>query len=104
MVFDPMNADIYIARSPQVAARMLGDEMMIVSSQQSALFTLNDTAATIWSAADGATPLKTIVEQHICAQFDIDPVEALRDAQALVAELEAFGVISVSDAPIREAS
>lgn len=93
-------ADPYIARSPTVAARLLGDEMMIVSSQQSALYSLNDTAAAIWSGADGATRLSVIVSQHVCPAFDVDPAQALADAQALVAELETHGIMIVSETPI----
>lgn len=95
-----MNADPYVARSPKVAARMLGDEMMIVSSRQSALYTLNETAAAIWNAADGATRLSEIVARHICPDFEVDPAEAMTDAHALVAELESYGIVVVSDAPI----
>ena len=62
----------YIARAPQVAARMIGDEMMIMSGADSSLFTLNATAAVLWQAADGVTPLADIVEQRICAAFDVD--------------------------------
>lgn len=95
-----MTADCYVACSPKVAARMLGDELMIVSSADSSLFTLNDTAAAIWNAANGATPLTSIVEQHICAGFDVNPAEALRDAEELVAELKNHGILIVSDSPI----
>lgn len=102
MVADRMTASIFIARSPKVAARMLGDEMMIVSAQQSELYTLNETAAAIWNAADGVTPLETIVAQHVCAAFEVGADEALRDAQALVTELAACGVLIASDTPLME--
>jgi len=95
-----MTATAYVARSPNVAARMLGDELMIVSSLDSSLFTLNDTAAAIWNAADGATPLEAIVEQRVCATFDVDPAEALRDARSLVAELVEHGIMIASPSPI----
>jgi len=98
-----MTANSFIARAPQVAARMLGDELMIVSSRDSALFTLNETAAAIWNGADGATPLASIVDRHICAAFDVDRAEALRDAEGLVSELAEHGVLIVSPSPIRDA-
>jgi coenzyme PQQ synthesis protein D (PqqD) len=90
----------YVARSTKVAARMVGDEMMIMSGRDSTLFALNATAAVLWEAADGVTPLRDIVEQHICARFDVDPRTALGDAEEVLAQLAGHGIVIVSDAPI----
>ena len=38
----------YIARSSAIAARMLGGEMMVMSSVDSTFFTLNEVATAIW--------------------------------------------------------
>jgi hypothetical protein len=46
----------YVGRSSAIAARRLGDEMMIMSST-STLFSLNPVASAIWHAADGETTL-----------------------------------------------
>jgi Coenzyme PQQ synthesis protein D (PqqD) len=91
---------IYVARSKQVAARMLGEEMMVMSAADSTLFDLNDTASAIWQAADGTTPLDEIVERAVCANFDVTREEALQDAEELVKELAAHGIMVVSDRPI----
>jgi hypothetical protein len=90
----------YVARSPKVAARMVGDQMMIMSGKDATLFALNGTAAVLWQAADGVTPLSDIVEQHICEEFDVEPDVALRDAEQLVEELAGDGILLVSDAPM----
>ena len=95
-----MNDTQYVARSPKVAARMVGDEMMIMSARDSSLYTLNDTASVLWEAADGVTPLESIVRERICAQFEVEPAQALRDAEALVDELAAQGILVVSDRPV----
>jgi hypothetical protein len=92
----------YIARTREVAARLLGGEMMIMSARDSTLFTLNDVASAIWQAADGVTPLAEIVERHVCAEFDVEPDVALRDAEELVAELAGHGILRVSSTPIQE--
>lgn len=90
----------YVARSPDVAARRVGDELMVMSGRDSSLFSLNETAAVLWEAADGTTPLAGIVEREICSRFDVDRDEALRDAEALAEELAHHGILIVSHAPI----
>jgi Coenzyme PQQ synthesis protein D (PqqD) len=94
---------IYIARSKQVAARELGGEMMIMSARDSTLFSLNDVGTVIWQAADGHTPLDEIVERKVCSEFDVEPAEALRDAESFVRELAAHGILLVSEAPVAAA-
>ena len=96
-----MSGTRYVARSTKVAARMVGDEMMIMSGRDSTLFTLNRTGAALWEAADGVTPLEEIVARQICATFDVDPAEAMRDAEDLVDRLAGHGLVQVSDAPMR---
>lgn len=91
---------LYLARNPRVAARSLDGEMMIMSGRDSTLFTLNKTATILWEAADGATPLDKIVEQNICAEFDVEPIEALNDAEALARDLASHGILQISEEPI----
>lgn len=93
-------ADRYIARISSIAARHLGDELIIMSARDSTLFTLNPCAAAIWEAADGVTPLSRIVEDRVCAKFDIGPQQAFADAEQFVTELAAHGILLVSDQPI----
>jgi hypothetical protein len=90
----------YIAKSSAIAARLLGDEMMIMSAVDSTFFTLNPVATLIWQAADGRTPLSEIVSGRICAEFDVDASEARRDAEQFVAELSGHGILLVSEQPI----
>jgi Coenzyme PQQ synthesis protein D (PqqD) len=90
----------YIARSPKIAARKLGDEMIVMSAVDSSLYTLNEVAATIWQAADGRTPLESIVTDQVCEQFEISAEEAMRDAEEFVTRLSTHGILLVSDQPI----
>ncbi|HVP42558.1 MAG TPA: PqqD family protein [Terriglobales bacterium] len=90
----------YVARSKQVAARMLGEEMVIMSGRDSTLFTLSPVATAIWNAADGQTPLERIVEERVCEEFEVDRETALADAQAFVAELAEHGIVLISEQPI----
>jgi hypothetical protein len=90
----------YVARSKQMAARRLGDEVMIMAGSSATVYTLNDVAAAIWEEADGVTPLDEIVERRICREFDVAPEAALQDALVLVEELAGHGVMEISDSPI----
>lgn len=94
----------YVARSKAIATRALGDVTMVMSASDSKLFTLDEVASVIWAAADGVTPLDTIVADKVCAQYDVDPELALKDAQKLVADLASHGILLVSDAPLAEAA
>jgi hypothetical protein len=91
---------LYLARNPRVAARSLDGEMMIMSGRDSTLFTLNKTATILWQSADGATPLDEIVEQRICTEFEVEPAEALQDAESLARELASHEILHVSEQPI----
>lgn len=89
---------VYIARSKQVAARMLGGEMMIMSAQNTSLFNLNDVGSAIWNAADGRTSLDEIIAR-LCAEFDVTPDVARHDAETFIEELSAHGILLLSDQP-----
>lgn len=91
---------LYVARHPRVAARSLDGEMMVMSGRDSTLFTLNKTATILWQAADGATPLEQIVQQKICTEFEVEPAEALRDAETLARDLAKHGILQISEEPI----
>lgn len=93
------SSNTYVSRSSAVAARELGGEMMIMSATDSTLFSLNETATLIWNAADGKTSLRDIVEKKICAEFDVEPEAAYRDAEALVASLSSLGILNLSAEP-----
>jgi len=93
----------YVARATEVAARSLDGEMMIMSARDSTLFTLNPVGTVIWKSADGKTPLSEIVERKICVEFEVDPLEAFKDAEDFVNDLASHGILVVSGAPINPA-
>jgi len=91
---------IYIARSSAIAARALAGEMMVMNSADSTFFTMNEVATVIFQAADGQTPLRDIVRDRVCEQFDVDPEQAQGDAEQFVAELSGHGILLVSNQPL----
>jgi hypothetical protein len=90
----------YISRSIAVAARLLGNEMMIMSATDSTLFHLNKMGTIIWLAADGKTSLSEIVRSRICPGRKVDPDTAYRDAKEFVDALAQHGVLSISNQPL----
>jgi hypothetical protein len=95
-------SETYISRSSAIAARMLAGEMMVMNSADSTFFTLNQVATAIWQAADGRTPLREIVREQVCEQFDIEPEQAQVDAEQFVTELSSHGILMVSDHPLSD--
>ncbi len=92
--------DQYVTRNSAIASRSLGDETVIMSAADSTIFMLNPTGSVIWEAADGITPLSRIVEEKVCAEFDVTVEQASTDAQEFVDELAEHGILLVSDQPI----
>jgi hypothetical protein len=92
----------YIKPSRNIAARMLDDEMIVMSVRDSAVYSLNATATVIWSAADGSTPLREIVASKVVPQFEVEPEVAYQDALELVEELVREGILVVADHPIKQ--
>jgi coenzyme PQQ synthesis protein D (PqqD) len=90
---------LYIARSREIAARELDRQMMIMSARDSTLFSLNELGTIIWRAADGATSLEEIVARNICIEYEVEPAEAIRDAENFVRELVEHGILLLSDQP-----
>ena len=93
-------AETYIARAKSVAARGLGEEMMIMAVKDSTVFALDEVGTLLWKAADGVTPLAEIVSRTVCHEYDVTPETALRDAEDFCRELAQSGVLITSDHPI----
>jgi hypothetical protein len=98
-----MSKPLYVAPGRGIAARRLGDEMMVMSGRDSTLFTLNEVATAIWEAADGSTTLEDIVKRVVCREFEVDSDLALRDAETLAEELAGHGILQLSEDPLPSA-
>jgi len=92
----------YLARRTGLAADAPDGGLLVMSPVDSTFLTLNEVAAEIWRAADGMTRLDHIVDDRICAAFDIDPALARRDAVEFVDELYRLGLLRVSPEPLNE--
>lgn len=95
--------DQFVCRAPKLAARVIGGEAIIMDPSDSSLFSLNETATAIWSAADGRATLREIVESSLCAFFEVELDVALSDAEELVESLAQRSILLVSPEPIAAA-
>ncbi len=95
-------SELYVRPIRDIAARMLGEEVIVMAVRDSRVFSLNPTASAIWSGADGVTPLREIVARRVACEFEVDADAAYQDAVALVEELAREGILQISDGPIPE--
>ena len=94
------STETYLSKSTAIAARVLGDETIIMSTVDSTIFMLNPTGTVIWLSADGQTPLSRIIEEKVCAEFDVPVEQATADAQDFVSKLAEHGILVVSARPL----
>jgi hypothetical protein len=92
-----MTADAVYRRIEDVVLRRVGDEAVLVPVRNrvgdlDSIFTLNETAITIWEALDGRTTLQTVIDR-VCEEYDVDAATAAADAHAIVARLTEAGLL-----------
>lgn len=86
------------ARNPLAAWRVYDGQAVILCPDDGTLSTLNPVGTLIWEAADGQTPLESIVAR-ICDAFDVAPERAAADARAFVDRLRDRGLLAPSERP-----
>ena len=90
--------DTKYQRSPDVVAREILGEMILVPIRQDvgdmeSIFTLNDTAAYIWSQLDGEQTLGEI-RDLVASEYQVSAEQAQADLLDLVSQLEDLKAIS----------
>jgi len=89
---------LFYKRDQNIVSRRIGGEVILVPirtaiADMNYLYTLNSTAARIWQLLDGVNSLEDI-HQQICCEFDIDPLEAKTDLDAIIQDFLRIGVIT----------
>ena len=87
--------------NPRVAWRSLGDEVVIITPDDSILYALNPTGSFIWQHATGQRSLDEIVSA-LCEEFDAAPEAAAADAAEFVQSLCAKNLLQVLEQPRKE--
>ena len=88
--------DRYVARATNVAARMIGGEMMIMSGLDSSLFSSQrDRLRPLAGGRRRDAARATSSSSASARAFDVDPAVALRDAEELAEDLARHGILRV---------
>ncbi|MFI5361386.1 MAG: PqqD family protein [Elusimicrobiota bacterium] len=73
-------------RAPHAAWRRVENESILLDLKTGVYYSLNETASFIWERLVSGASVPEAAAQ-LCAEFDVSPEEASRDADALVAKL-----------------
>jgi len=89
-----MNLKNLQERKPQMAAKVVGSETVLVPLQSnvadlSEMFTLNEVGSFIWEKLDETESVEELVEA-VVSEFEIDRETAKADVTSFLTELEAF--------------
>jgi len=88
----------YLLKAEDVAHKEIESKSVLLNLDNGNYYTLNKTGSFVWSLVDGKKNLTDIVVQ-IVDEFDVDREEAGRDAETLIKDLIAEGLIELSDEP-----
>ena len=84
--------------NPNLKLRRIGSIYMVVDSKTQEVnmdnvYQLNETAATVWRAAEGKEIEPKALAEALCSDYEIEPVEALSDIHELLALWREYGLI-----------
>ena len=81
--FGPLVPGSKVHPDPNVLAKRVDDEIVLVHLETNRIYELNRTAAFLWDAlAAGATHVE--LEQRLALEFDVDPEQLAREIDELL--------------------
>ena len=81
-----------VHRDPNVLAKRIDDEIVLVNLETNRIYELNRTAASLWDAL-AASPTQAELEEHLGQEFEVEPEELAREIDKLLAQLTAERLI-----------
>ncbi len=79
-----------------VSRRISGEAVLVPLRKKKGdsdhIFSLNETAASVWVILDGNHSMRSVVEQ-IVAEYEVEDEDAIREAMGLVEELVNIGAL-----------
>ena len=91
------NLDTLYSHAANIVSREIAGEVILVPIRDNvgdlnSIYTLNETAATIWALLDGEHTLAQ-VRDTVVAEFETTAIEAEGDLLELIAQLEHVGAV-----------
>jgi hypothetical protein len=88
-----------VRQSPNIVSRNIAGEVILVPIAKSAdelesIYTLNETASTVWDALDGQRTLADLAEL-VVAEYDVAPDVALQDLIELMEQLQQIKAVEI---------
>ena len=93
-----MNSDKYPAPHPQVGARVVDGEAVVILADSGNVNVFNPVGTRIWELADGTRSVRQIADA-IAAEYDVTPEVALQDVTEFVQKLVETLALTLQDAP-----
>lgn len=84
-----------LVRNERLAWRVLEGEAVILYPEAGTLHRLNVTGTRMWELLDGKRSLAEVAA-GLAAEYDVAPTDAVRDLQAVAADLMAAGLVEVA--------
>jgi hypothetical protein len=84
-------------QDPSIVSREIAGEVILVPIRNNvgdleSIYTLNETAATVWAHLDGQTTLAEILDLMV-AEYEVEAQEAKADLLELIEQLTAIGAV-----------
>jgi hypothetical protein len=90
-----LSPEAVLVRNERLAWRVLGDEAVILYPEAGTLHRLNATGTRLWELLDGNRTLADIGD-GLTTEYRVDHGDAVRDLQAVAADLVDAGLVKVS--------
>ncbi len=94
-----MELDKYPRRHAQVAARVMGDQALVVLADSGEVNVFNPVGTRIWELIDGKHSLQEIVDA-IVSEYEVERNQATEDVVEFVGELVKANAVTLEDRPL----
>lgn len=89
---DEPSAGSRIYPDPNVLAKRVDEEIVLVHLETNRIYELNRTGASLWDAL-AAGPTHAELEQHLALEFDVEPQQLAREVDEILGQLAAERLI-----------
>jgi len=85
---------MYLRSRPDLKARVVDGETVLLDRAGGRVHQLNVTASFVWSKLDGSASPRDVATA-VAEAFDVDPQTAVRDVDALLEQFRALNLLTV---------